>query len=145
MAVNTQTGTSYTLQQSDMGNLVYFTNNGTVTVTLPATMVNGVTNCWLFLWEVDIEYAGTGFLILTPPNGVTIDGATSLTLSENQGVRLFWDGTNYKTQRGLSGWVDTLPANSSSAGLKGQYTSDGLFLYICVADNTWRKVGVSSF
>lgn len=37
------------------------------------------------------------------------------------------------------------PSNSSSAGLKGQFYMDENYLYLCIANNTWRRVALSTF
>lgn len=37
------------------------------------------------------------------------------------------------------------PSSSSSTGLKGQFYMDANYLYLCIADNTWRRVALSTF
>lgn len=37
------------------------------------------------------------------------------------------------------------PSSSSSAGLKGQFYMDANYLYLCIANNTWRRVALSTF
>lgn len=41
--------------------------------------------------------------------------------------------------------ADSKPTSSSASGLKGQFYADGDDLYICIADNTWRKVALTTF
>lgn len=41
--------------------------------------------------------------------------------------------------------ADAAPASSSSSGLKGQYFADENYFYICIADDTWRRVALSTF
>src|SRR5262249_39119590 len=50
--------------------------------------------CWL-----EIQNSGTGLLTITPSLS-TIDGAASLQLALNQGVRIVSAGTTYLTERG---------------------------------------------
>ena len=38
-----------------------------------------------------------------------------------------------------------VPASSASVGTKGDVCYDSDYLYICVADNTWRRVALSTF
>jgi hypothetical protein len=38
-----------------------------------------------------------------------------------------------------------IPASSDSPGLQGEITTDGEFLYICIATNTWARAALSAF
>ena len=38
-----------------------------------------------------------------------------------------------------------VPATAVSGGLEGQWASDGSYLYICTATNTWRRVAVATW
>lgn len=96
--VNNQTGTSYAIQNSDCGNLVTFSNAGTVTATIAQA---GSGGNFISGWSSHLENRGAGAVTVTPSTS-TIDGGTSITLSTNQGVVLFSDGTNYFTERGLA-------------------------------------------
>ncbi len=92
--VNPQTGTLYTVLTTDLRKLVTFSNTSPVAVTLPqagASFPNG--------WYTDFTNENTGLVTITPTTS-TIDGLTSLTLSQNQGFRLVSDGVNYFTVRG---------------------------------------------
>ena len=87
---------SYATTSSDSGSLITFSSSSGVTLTLPST-APGVP------WVIDVENTGTGALTINP-NGLDIDGSSSsLTLTQNQGIRIFSDGANYFTQRGLLG------------------------------------------
>lgn len=46
-------------------------------------------------------------------------------------------------ERGLS--LVPVPATATSAGTAGQVAASAGFLYICVANSTWRRVAVSAF
>ena len=41
--------------------------------------------------------------------------------------------------------ADSAPASSSSNGIQGQFFADANYFYICIADNTWRRVALSTF
>ncbi len=100
--VNLQTGTSYTIAQSDLGKLISFTNASAIAVTLPeaGTVSGGFAVGFGAFWYCDVENRGVGTVTITPTTS-TIDGAASLALTTDQGVRIFSDGTNYYTQRGM--------------------------------------------
>jgi len=94
--VNHQTGTSYTFVSGDNLKLVTFNNAAAVTANLPNA------NTLASTWAVFIANLGAGTVTLTPSVS-TIDGAATLALTQNQGVVLFGDGTNYYTERGVGG------------------------------------------
>lgn len=108
--VNLQSGTTYTFVASDTGKVVSFTNAASIAATLPIASSLGTT------WLADVENRGVGTLTITPTTS-TIDGAASLALTTNQGVRIFSDGTNYYTQRGLA------PAPAFSGAEYDNYSS----------------------
>lgn len=96
-APNPQTGAGYTVAASDWGKLLTLSNAAAQVLTLPqagSSFPNG--------WYVDVENTGAGAWTITPTTS-TVDGATSLGLNTNQGVRIFSNGTNYFTQRGIGG------------------------------------------
>jgi len=95
--VNAQTGTTYTFVSGDQGKLVTFNNASAIAATLPQATGNFGAN-----WFVDVQNTGAGTVTITPTTS-TVDGASTLTLLTNQGVRIVSDGTNYKTQRGGAG------------------------------------------
>ena len=39
----------------------------------------------------------------------------------------------------------TAPTTATSTGTTGQIASDGSFLYICTATNTWKRVAIASW
>lgn len=97
--VNAQTGTSYTVTTHDEKALVTLTNASSVAVMLPQA---GASGLFLRGWSADFQNRGAGTATITPTTS-TIDGAATLALTTNQGVRIFSDGTNYFTQRGIGG------------------------------------------
>ena len=92
--VNAKTG-SYTADGTDAGKLVTFNSASAVTLTLPSSPPSGS-------WYVAVQNVGAGLLTISR-NGLNIDGAaTDLSISTNQGVLIFTDGSNYFTERGAS-------------------------------------------
>ena len=93
--VNLQTGTTYTVQDSDRAKLISHGNASSVAVTLPqansSTFISG--------WFVMYQNTGAGTITITPTTS-TIDGAASITLEQDRGVIICSDGTNYYTYRG---------------------------------------------
>lgn len=80
-AINTQTGTAYTLRLSDAGNFVTMSNASASTLTVPpnssvAFPVGSV---------VEGAQLGAGQVTLTPGSGVTISGAPGLKVAEQFG------------------------------------------------------------
>jgi hypothetical protein len=55
-------------------------------------------------------------------------------------------GTGYTTNidQVAPVWV-AVPASAVAAGIKGQMAADASFLYLCVALNTWVRVGVATW
>lgn len=45
----------------------------------------------------------------------------------------------------LSAAVGASPTTSSSTGTIGQFTFSDNFMYVCIADNTWRRVPIAAF
>lgn len=95
--VNAQTGTTYTVLNSDSRKLVTFTNAGAIAVTLPQA---GASSAFLSGWFAMVQNRGIGTATITPTTS-TIDGAASLPLTTNQGVVIFSNGSNYFTMRGV--------------------------------------------
>jgi hypothetical protein len=87
---------SYGAQNSDSGKLVPFNSASPVTYTL---LNSGVTSQWF----VYVQNVGAGTLSINP-NGLTLDqSSSSVSVTQNQGIVLFWDGSNYWTERGIGG------------------------------------------
>lgn len=97
ITVNAQTGTSYTVVASDIGGLVTLSNAAAVAVSLPQATGSFGGGATLYF-----ENKGAGAVTITPTTS-TIDGAVNLALTQNQGVMLVSDGTNYTSVRGIGG------------------------------------------
>jgi hypothetical protein len=88
--------TNYTATASNNTKLISFNSSGALTLTLPATPPSAT-------WFIAVECVGAGGLTINP-SGLNIDSsASSLILSQNQGVFIYTDGTNYFTMRGIGG------------------------------------------
>ena len=124
--VNKQTGTTYTVVAGDCGKLVTQSNAAAVAYTLPVASTTGFG----MGYYVDVQNTGAGTVTITPTTS-TIDGASSLALTTNQGVRIASDGSNYFTQRGVGGssggsGVTNVGSGCSLAG--GPITTTGTLL-----------------
>jgi hypothetical protein len=101
--VNVQSGSSYTLQASDNGKLVVFTNNSGATASIPSAFSNG--------WQVGIAYPADAQLTVYSPT-VNIDGSTgSVNCPPFEGLQLVSDGTNL--------WSDGEPVEIPTTGAIG--------------------------
>lgn len=94
--VNTQTTTTYTVADSDNGNLIVLSNIGTVAVSLPQAGNSGV---FLSGWRTTIKNISTGGVDIITPITSTIDGASVLVLKEGDTVTLVSNGSNYYTSQ----------------------------------------------
>lgn len=73
-AINTQTGTTYTLQLADAGNLVTLNNSGAITLNITTDgSISYPTGT-----RYDICQLGAGRVTITPVSGVTINSANGL-------------------------------------------------------------------
>lgn len=89
--VNIQSGTTYTLQASDQGKIVVFTNATAVAVSADSTLPAKFSCTVLFVGAA----GGT----VTPTSG-TINNAASLTFAQYAGALLVFDGTNWWAEGG---------------------------------------------
>lgn len=90
--VNVQTGTAYAIVAGDCGKLVTGTNSMAQAYSIAQAGTTGFPAGWF----VDVENRGAGTLTITPATS-TIDGAATLALTTNQGVRLTNVGGQYYT------------------------------------------------
>lgn len=107
-AVNAQTGTTYTVQVTDYGQLITFNNGSAVAVTLGAASAS-------FPFSFYVQNKGAGTVTITPTSG-TINGASNLAIPQNRGVFIVSDNTNWQ----IFGLTDTgviLPASGTSGGI----------------------------
>jgi hypothetical protein len=133
--VNEQTG-SYTLQPQDNNRLIVFDSASAVTFTLPdQSAVDWIGGTF----AASVANMGDGAVTISPSSS-TIDGQSSLTLEQYEGIELHSNGSNYFTVRGMgtgggSGGVTsvalTVPSRQSVSG--SPVTSSGT---LAITDNT---------
>ncbi len=76
LAVNAQTGTSYTLTTADEGRLVTLGSASATTLTLPSDTTAAIP----VGARIDIVRAGAGAVTIAPGSGATVSATPSLTL-----------------------------------------------------------------
>ena len=64
-------------------------------------------------------------------------------LTISNGSLYFADSSEQTTA--YPGVTDTVPASSSSTGIKGQLAYDSNYIYVCVAQDTWKRIAASDF
>lgn len=116
--VNAQTGTTYTFTINDYGQLVTFNNSGAVAVTLPQATGTFTT------WNTMVNNVGSGTVTITPTTS-TINGASTVTLGQNQGIWIVSDGTNYQTFRGFGTGTISGPGSTTSGDIVTWANSSG--------------------
>lgn len=107
-SVNLQTGTSYTYLTGDRGKMVAHSNASAISATLPsagASFPNG--------WFVDIVNIGAGALTITCASN--IDGLSTLTIYQYEGIRIFSSGSTYYSNRGSASLNAKVGANLTIA------------------------------
>lgn len=104
--VNAQTGTTYTVVNTDCGKLITLSNASAIAVTLPqaSTPAGGGGASGFFYPGCPIQFAniGAGTATITPTTS-TIGGQTTLVLNTLQGAMVISDGANYQVQAGGAG------------------------------------------
>ena len=109
-SVVSQSG-SYTAAVADAGSVQKFTANATFNVNA-STLGAG--------WWCDVKNlaGGSNTVTITPASG-TVDGTATLVLNNLDGIRLFCDGTNFETLRGIapasSGGISSVNATVTSS------------------------------
>ena len=96
VGVNIQTGTSYTIANSDGCKIISAANASSQAYALPQA---GSGGNFQNRWMTTIQNLGPGTLTVTPSVS-TIDGVSSLTLASGAGAIIYSNGTNYFTFRG---------------------------------------------
>lgn len=93
VTVNAQTGTSYTIQSSDRGKFITFSNALAIAVTVPQSGTTGFANGFYFT----AKNLGAGLVTFTPTTS-TVNGGATTTLATSVGASWFSDNTNYFTK-----------------------------------------------
>lgn len=143
--VNVVSAASYTLQQSDQGKLVIFTNNSAVSVSAPSTLPANFNTTVMFL--------GTAGGTVTPTSG-TINNAASLSFSQGSGALIVFDGTNWWAELGGGGGGGSFTAGGDLSGsstsqevigilskaIDGSVPTDGQILQYSSTSGKWEMV-----
>jgi len=88
---NNQTGTTYTVQNSDFNKLVTFNNANPQAVTLPQA---GAGGNFLAGWFTSFKNIGSGYVTITPVTS-TIETVQAMVMPPGSDATLYSDGTNY--------------------------------------------------
>jgi hypothetical protein len=104
------TATSDTLLSTDAGTVVTENNASAVAVGIAVATTSGFGTGQY--WTV--KNKGAGVVTITPTTS-TIDGALTLTLSQNQSIDFYSDGTNYWTLPGKPNGATTTIASGTAA------------------------------
>jgi hypothetical protein len=140
--VNPQTGTSYTVQLSDYGQLITFNNPSGVAVSLPQPLGN------FAIFGFTASNIGSGNVTITPASS-TIAGLISLTLSPGQSVTIWASLGNYVISGtgGGSGGGGSLTVGltpiSGGAANRLLYDNGGTLQEVTGANNSILTTGVS--
>lgn len=110
--VNSQTGTTYAIQNSDCGKLVTLANGSAIAVSIAQA---GSGGNFAAGWFADVQNTGAGTVTVTPTTS-TINGGATLTLLTGQGVRIISDGSNYFIAGSIAngGTVQNITINNST-------------------------------
>lgn len=121
-AVNPQAGTTYAFVIGDYGQLVTFNNAAPVAVTLPQAAGT------FSIWNSYVANLGAGVVTITPATS-TINGASTLVLSQGQSAWIVADGTNYQVFRGnslpFSGTAGALLCYTNTTTIGSSFTATG--------------------
>lgn len=99
--INAQTGSTYTVLDSDRGKLVTLTNAAAIAVTVPQA---GAASAFANGWKSTFTNIGGTVATFTPTTS-TIFGAATYRLFPGQSVTISSDGTNYQIDPGTSGGI----------------------------------------
>ncbi|MGR3905828.1 hypothetical protein Q3A80_02195 [Burkholderia sp. SR8] len=94
---------AYTFQPTDRNALNVMNSASATSSALPTA--TGTSGNYPNGWRTSFSNIGAGTATLTVPSGASLDGVTNgtLALTQNQGVTVWTDGTNWFTTRGTGG------------------------------------------
>jgi hypothetical protein len=105
-----QTGTTYTVQNTDYQGIVIFNTSSPITVTLNQAVK---TN-----FSCTILNLGTGAITLSPNGGLTVNGNATLALASGIGCQVFFANRSWLAYSGTTSYP-VLPSNT--AAVAGEY------------------------
>lgn len=126
IASNAQTGTSYTILNSDRASIITFNNASGGTITLPAPSGSNFPNKWFCY----ISNIGTGTFVIN--SVANINGSSSYTLNSSSFTLLVSNGTTYSAGASINnnqifaqtGGTLTIASGVITAGAFSQYLVD---------------------
>ena len=83
--INAQTGTTYTLALSDVGQLIQYTNSSAITLTIPPNS----SVAFPIGTEIEVLQNGAGEVTITEGSGVTVNSKDSKTVTNGQNITVF--------------------------------------------------------
>jgi hypothetical protein len=106
--INAQTGTTYTVKNTDCSKYLTFKNVATTTVTLPQasgpTGTGAANGLFMPPCSIILQNIGYGNVVIVPTTS-TIGGAAEVTLATNGSglatIQIVSDGTNYQVPYGI--------------------------------------------
>lgn len=107
--VNAQTGTTYTFLAADYGAIVTFDNTAATAATLPTP-----TGSFGSGYNIYVRNKNSGAVTITP-SGATINGAASVTISQNQSIWIVSDGNNYQVWNNSTGTITNVAISVPSS------------------------------
>jgi hypothetical protein len=143
--LNTQLGTTYTVQSTDQNSTIAFSNSSPFAIALPQAGGLFPTG-----WAITLFNIGTSNATITPATS-TINGLTSLILQPSDSVTLISDGTNYK---GIisPGYLSTINAvggrlvvSSGSNTASPTYTTAGTGVITAISNNVNTTGGIATY
>lgn len=118
--INAQSGTSYTILNTDRQGLITFSNSSATAVSLPQAAGNFGSN-----FHIGLANINTGLVTITPTTS-TINGGSSAILPNNWYAYIYGDNTNYRA--GIFPSLAAFPNCVDSAGNHLNFTlSTGAF------------------
>lgn len=101
--VNPQTGTSYTILNTDCSKIITFTSQSSIAVTLPrassAAGGGGASGQFMPPCRIEIVSLDSGTITVTPTIS-TVSGASSYAITRGTSAVFTSDGANYVVQAG---------------------------------------------
>lgn len=136
--INAQTGTTYTVLDTDRAKQVTLSNAAAIAVTLPQA---GTGSAFANGWFSTFTNTGTGTATITPTTS-TINGGSAYRLFAGQSVSISSDGTNYQIDPGTTGGVTV----SSQTGANYAFVASdfGKLINLSNAANQVPTIAVAS-
>jgi hypothetical protein len=98
-----------------------------------SAVTNGSSNVSIYNSGANVSVAvnGTSNVAIFSPTGFYVNGSIS--------------ASGNISASGLNITVSNTPATSSSAGVAGQIQWDSNYIYVCIANNTWKRANISTW